>query len=170
MSATLALLFTATAYGQWLRGDRRGWVDDGRILPPNPLLEAADAAKMAHEPFLFPQHRLYDVGQAVAVSLTSRLNVTLLALAVQTWHLHVVIGATPHDVAVVVKCFKDAARYALRPGRPIWTDGYDKRFCFDVMSVRTRVRYVERHNEQMGLSPRPYPFITDVDAYLAPRQ
>ena len=42
MPSTLAILVTMTTYGTWLRGDRRGWVDDGEILPPKPLLEAAD--------------------------------------------------------------------------------------------------------------------------------
>jgi len=71
-------------------------------------------------------------------------------MTVQTWHVHVVIPATQHDVEVVVKCFKDAARYGLRPGRPIWTEGYDKRFCFDDTTMANRVRYVLRHNEAMG--------------------
>jgi len=33
---TLAIMVTSTTYGTWLRGDKRGWVDDGRILPSLP--------------------------------------------------------------------------------------------------------------------------------------
>jgi hypothetical protein len=41
MGNTLATMITMTTYGTWLRGDYRGWVDDGRILPPDPILEEA---------------------------------------------------------------------------------------------------------------------------------
>ena len=53
MGRTLAIMLTMTTYGTWLRGDRRGWVDEGRILPPDPELESADRARLKHEPFLF---------------------------------------------------------------------------------------------------------------------
>jgi hypothetical protein len=33
---TLAIMFTLSTYGTWLRGDARGWVDDGIIFPPIP--------------------------------------------------------------------------------------------------------------------------------------
>jgi hypothetical protein len=164
---TLAIMVTMTTYGTWLRGDRRGWVDDGVIMPPDPALEARDAARMNHPPFRFCKNQLHAVGDMIGRSLIDRMNVTALALTVQTWHVHVVIGATHHHIADVVKCAKDAVRYGLRPGRPIWTDGYDKRFCFDMDAVYGRVRYVEKHNEAMGWDARPWPFITPLDAWLA---
>ncbi len=92
--ALLGTMFTMTTYGTWLRGDRRGWVDDGRILPPE-----------------------------------------------------------------VVKCAKEAVRYGLRAGRPIWTADYDKRCCFSASALRGRIGYVERHNTAAGLAPRPWEFI-----------
>jgi len=156
MGRTLGIMFTATTYGQWLRGDRRGWVDDGRILPPDPEREDRDRARLKHEPYMFPQPRLFDIGQAMVMSLTQRMELTVLSLTVQTWHAHVVVAATPHDIADVAKCFKDAARYHLRPGRPIWAAGYDKRFCFNAESLRHRIDYVARHNQRIGFSPFPF--------------
>ena len=167
MPNTLAILVTMTTYGTWLRGDRRGWVDDGEILPPKPLLEASDRERMKHAPFLFDRARLVDVGQMIGTSLVERKQVTLLALSVGDWHCHFVIGTTAHPIGDVVKCAKDAVRYGLRPGRPVWTANYDKRFCFDRSATRNRVRYVERHNEREGWPPRPWPFIIDVEEYLA---
>src|SRR5262245_48315373 len=52
MGNTLAIMITSTTYGTWLRGDKRGWIDDGRLMPPLPWLEANDRTRMAHEPFL----------------------------------------------------------------------------------------------------------------------
>ena len=100
------------------------------------------------------------------------MELQLLAMTVQTWHVHVVIPATRYDVQDVVKCLKDAVRYGLRPGRPIWTEGYDKRFCFDEMTLANRVRYVLRHNEAMGwgMVPTPWQSFVAVPPQLAPGQ
>jgi hypothetical protein len=166
MGNTLGIMFTSTTYGTWLRGDRRGWVDDGRLLPSLPWLEANDRARMKHEPYLFAPDRLHEIGQMIGDSLIARKSTTILALHVARWHVHIVIGRTRHDVSDVAKCIKDAVRYGLGAGRPIWTKDYDKRFCFDARSLRARVRYVERHNEQCGWPPRPWDFVVDVDAYL----
>jgi hypothetical protein len=79
------------------------------------------------------------------------------------WHAHLIIGSTHYDISKVVKCAKDAVRYGLHAGRPIWTEGYDKRFCYDARAVLARIRYVERHNESLGLPAAPWPFITQFD-------
>ncbi len=42
MAETRAIMFTMTTYGTWLRGDRRGWVDDGIVFPADPDLNVAD--------------------------------------------------------------------------------------------------------------------------------
>ena len=167
MGRTLGIMFTATTYGTWLRGDQRGWVDEGRVLPADPQLQHADRRRMKHPPYTFPTDRLTDVGEAIVRALIDRMGITVLAATVQTWHAHVVTGATSHDMSAVVKCFKDAARYQLRPGRPIWADGYDKRFCFHAESLHGRVGYVERHNLRQGLAARPNDGITDIEEYLA---
>ena len=156
---TLAIMLTMTTYGTWLRGDQRGWVDDGQILPPNPILEDDDGRRMKHSVFLFDRDRLLDVGDYVGSSLSERLELRILALTVRTWHVHLLTGSTNHDIAKIAKCAKDAVRWGLRPGRPIWSDGYDKRYCFDEASVWNRMRYIERHNLEQDWTARPWPFL-----------
>jgi hypothetical protein len=95
------------------------------------------------------------VGAMIGRSLRERLGLRVLALTVQTWHVHVVVAATQHLVEQIVKCAKDAARWELRLGRPIWSDGFDKRFCFDEESVYNRIEYVERHNLRIGFPAKP---------------
>jgi REP element-mobilizing transposase RayT len=159
MPDTIAIMFTFTTYGTWLRGDERGWTDEGRLMPPNPRLERVDERRMKHDLFTFPHDRLLDIGQMIGESLIARKNVGIFALTVQTWHVHFVIAATRHPVPQIAKCAKDAVRWGLRVKRPIWTDHYDKRFCFDDASVRNRIDYVERHNLERGWPRKPWPFL-----------
>jgi len=159
--ATLAIMFTVSTYGTWLRGDARGWVDDGIVFPADPQLERADRGRLKFPPFYFHREIRLEIGQAIGESLNSRMGIVVLAMCVQSWHAHFVTAATPHDVSDIVKCAKDAARWKLRLDRPIWATDYDKRFCFDPPSVRSRIAYVERHNIRDGVPPRPWTFIRD---------
>jgi hypothetical protein len=160
MGRTLATLFSISTYGTWLRGDARGWVEDGIILPEAPALQSWDRARMAHQPYLFPRDRWWGIAEAIGQSLRERLDVRVYGLTVQSWHAHCLIGATRHDIADVIKCAKDAARWHLEVDRPIWAEGYDKRWCFSWPTVGTRLRYVERHNVRNGWDAAPWPFLT----------
>ncbi len=160
MGRTLGIMLTMTTYGTWLRGDQRGWVDEGRILPPDPDLHAADAVRMKHSVYLFPTEMQVRVGEFIGTALIEKLQMTLWALTVQSWHVHAVVAPTEHDVPDIIKRIKDTVRRGLKESRPIWTDGYDKRFCFDEASVWNRIRYVERHNQERGISAQPWSFIT----------
>lgn len=159
MNRTLATMLTMTTYGTWLRGDARGWVDDGVVKPPCLPLQESDRKKLKHPPFFFPEQESLNVGRFIGESLTLRLNQHILGLTVQARHVHLIVGTTQKPLRNIVKCTKDAVRWGLRLNRPIWTEGYDKRFCFDEQSVRQRMEYVERHNLDSGLSARPWLFI-----------
>jgi hypothetical protein len=163
MSSVLATMLTFTTYGAWLRGDSRGWVADGIVYPADPTLEAADTRRMKHLPFQFARNDLLRIGHAIGTALVQRKQQRVVALTVRTWHVHCIVGATTVPIEDIVKCAKDAARYAVRAGRPIWAAGFDKRFCFDAESVRGRVNYVERHNIEQGWLPRPWEFIEPFD-------
>jgi hypothetical protein len=168
MANTLGIMFTMTSYGTWLRGDKRNWVDDGIVMPPDSLLEACDRVRMKYEPFLFSDDQLLEIGAMIGKSLRERLDLQILALTVRRWHLHLVTGTTSIAVPDVVKCTKEAVRYGLRPGRPIWTDGYDKRFCFNRQALAARIKYVERHNLECGWPARPWDFIEDYEPLFSP--
>jgi hypothetical protein len=155
----LATMVTMTTYGTWLRGDERGWVEDGVVYLANPQRESDDRHRMKHVEFRFVANDLLRVGEWIGRALIARLDQRILATTVHEWHAHFVVGPSRVDAARIVKCAKDAVRYGLRPNRPIWTAGYDKRYCLDSESVRTRVKYVERHNTERGWSARPWEFI-----------
>jgi hypothetical protein len=152
-------MVTITTYGAWLRGDERGWVDDGIVYPANPRRESSDRRRMIHAEFRFAPDDRFRVGDWIGRALIDRLEQRILALTVHEWHAHFVVGGSNIEISNVVKCAKDAVRYGLRANRPIWTAGYDKRYCFDSESVRSRVKYVERHNTERGWSERPWEFV-----------
>lgn len=154
MRNTRGVMITCTTYGMWLRGDRRGWVDDGKILPANPALEDADRAALKYEPWVFTPPQIVAAGALICDSLQQRMAVPVWALAVESWHLHAVVDPGNHDLPKVVKCLKDAVRYGLKPGRPIWAAGYDKRWCFDDESLRRRIDYAQSHNLRAGFAAR----------------
>jgi hypothetical protein len=159
MGRTLATLITISTYGTWLRGDARGWVDDGIIFPPDPVLESNDRARMKHDPYFFEPHQWFDIGQAIGQSLIERLSMRIYSMTIQSWHGHLLIGSTRHHIADVIKCAKDAARWHMRIDRPIWADDFDKRWCFDWSAVANRTNYVELHNVRNSWPRRPWPFI-----------
>ena len=70
-----------------------------------------------------------------------------------------VAGASSAALPDVVKCAKDAVRWGLRPGRPTWGAGFDKRYCFTMQEVLARIEYVERHNLAAGRPAKPWAFI-----------
>jgi hypothetical protein len=159
LGKTLGTMFTMTTYGTWLRGDERGWIEDGKLMPPNPQLEAADRGRMKYPVFYLPLEKRLEIGEALGRGLIDELDQRIYALAICSWHLHFVVGATRVHVADIAKCAKDKIRYLLNAGRPIWGDDYDKRFCFDPAALINRIRYVERHNLADGLPARPWDFI-----------
>jgi hypothetical protein len=62
MGNVQAVLITLTTYGTWLRGDVRGWVDDGVVFPADPVLEGADRDRMKWPEYLLPDGRWREIG------------------------------------------------------------------------------------------------------------
>ena len=161
MGSTLATLCTITTYGTWLRGDARGWVQDGLVFPVDPTLHFADQRRMKHPAFLFDDESLLEVADILVRALVENLGLAVYAMTVQRWHSHFIVGPTGRDIGSVIKWAKAAPRWKLRRDRPLWADGYDQRWRFDARSVQTRIEYVERHNLRHGWDRRPSTLISD---------
>jgi len=63
-----------------------------------------------------------------------------------------VVGYTPVPIPKIAAIYKAAGRMALKEygfqGK-LWTKGYDKRFCFDAETLERRIKYVEKHNQNI---------------------
>ena len=151
-SDPLAFFLTWTAYGSWLPGDARGWVDGrGRLHAPEPLRAAVACRHMAEEPVTF------DHCQRVAVeaSIVAHCRVRgwyLYALQCRLQHVHVVVTAvdrSPTDVMTQLKSWCTRALNEIADSRRAaprtrwWTEGGSKRHIFHEADLASVVAYVK---------------------------
>jgi hypothetical protein len=150
MQNLLATMVTTTSHGMWLPGDLRGYVEDGVVLPPSPSLLRHAERLMTAEPVLFTAAQQIALFDAL-VEASQRYGYNLLCASVEAWHAHWLIDHRADPVEVMVGRLKTAMRKALNRGR-IWTEGYDKRFCFTLEAIEARRAYIMRH---AGYRPLP---------------
>jgi REP element-mobilizing transposase RayT len=83
-----------TTYGTWLPGDERGWMrkKDPAVQPPDREREQACREKIQEDVVLLDEAQLQIVTATVAAHCRHR-SWELLALAVKTNHVHVVVAA-----------------------------------------------------------------------------
>jgi len=123
---------TWTCYGQWLRGDVRGYVEDGNNKPGtpyawgDPAAYGADANRMAESAcWLTNGQRLAAEGAIREACVFRKWN--LVEMNVQPDHVHVVVEAPQVDGKRVRQILKGRGTRALREVDPSrrrwWTQG-----------------------------------------------
>ncbi len=150
MQNLLATMVTTTSFGTWPPGNLRGYVENGIVLPSNPALLRHATGLMTKEPVYFTPAEQVVLFDAL-VEAAQRYGYNLLCASVESWHLHWLIDHGMDAVDVMVGRLKTAMRKALNRGR-IWTEGYDKRYCFTLDIVDVRRAYIMRH---AGYRPLP---------------
>jgi REP element-mobilizing transposase RayT len=174
-SDMLAFHLVTTTYGTWLPGDPRGhWspilnadeklvYHSGVPQSGDPMTEEWARKQMKHDMVvLTPEHRKTmadSIGQT-----TKRYGYRVIAAAIWSTHIHLVIEKTKEDISAVAGRYKGISGKDVRAVRgpgPIWTAGYFKVFLFKEQHVQAAVHYVEEHNRVLGLPLRPWDWITD---------
>ncbi len=149
MAKMLAFMITWTTYGTWLQGDERQYVKKGKTLPANDSLAKSNKESLAKAPVKLSKTQRKIVAEAI-LAKAERYSHKILALAVCSDHIHVLVGYTPFSIGRIVAHYKNAAQAALREcgisGR-VWTKGFDKRYCYDDESIERRIAYVNAHND-----------------------
>ncbi len=159
----LAIMLTMTTRGTWLPEEERQCVEQDVILPAEPIREGTDPQGPESSTLLFSRDQLQYAGKLIGTSLQGQLGLRIWALAVQTWYVHLLVAATREPIDRIVRCADQSVGEGLKLKRPIWGDGYLKRFCFDGETVARWITYVERHNIAIELPPKPWPFIETPD-------
>jgi len=140
----LATMVTTTSYGTWLPVDLRGYVENGEILPGDPMRLAHSRQRMGERnPVLFSsaqQMVLFDALQSACGEFEYRLT----DVSIESWHLHWIVEHGFDPVATMVGRLKNRPRQALNAGR-IWTEGYHDSLLFELAAIEARRQYIARH-------------------------
>ena len=155
MAKTLGYMITFTTYGTWLQGDKRGFVKDGETYAANQSLADSNKQNLSKSPVrLSKKHRA--IAAEAIFEKADKLDQKILALAVCSNHVHLVADYVPTPIGKIVSHYKNSAQAALRKaglaGR-VWTKGFDKRYCFDEQALKSRIDYVNSHNQNTLFSP-----------------
>jgi len=149
MANTLGYMVTWTTYGSWLQGDKRGFVKDGTILPPDSNLNETNLHNLQKPPVSLTTAQKQIVNQAI-IDKAVKLRQKILAMSVCSKHVHLVIAYDGSQVESSVRHYKNTSLVALRKegftGR-VWSTGFNKRFCFDQRTLQNCINYVNDHNE-----------------------
>ncbi len=147
MLNTLGYMLTWTTYGTWLQGDKRGYVKKGETLPGDEKLLEANKNAQSEDTFRLNYKQKKIVYDAI-MNQANTIGQKVLAIVVYSNHIHIVAEYVPKSVGDIVAYYKTAGRLALKElgiSGKIWTTGYDKRYCFDKVSLEQKIRYVQNH-------------------------
>lgn len=159
----LAYFITFTAYGTWLHGDMRTWVDrehnefGTERLAHDPLVHHVQKQSLKHPKVKLTPAMIKQVLAAVAEVCRYR-EWKLVSANVRTNHVHVLAMAN----AEAEKLLGDFKRYATRrlrreklmpADRPVWTDGGSTIYVWDQPSLDRIDRYI-RYDQGENLGGR----------------
>ena len=148
MGKMVGYMITWTTYGTWLQGDERGYVKEGEVFCGNAGLERANVVKMKGKAVILDKKSCAIVREAI-LKAAERAGQVIYSLAVCSRHVHLAAGGIDETVGKTAGRYRRAATRALRANGfvgKVWTKGFDKRYCFDEVSLKKRIEYVERHN------------------------
>ncbi len=151
MPKIVGYMVTWTTYGTWLQGDERGYVKNGKKLPINPVLKKANVDSTKRNKVRLKKKQR-EIVKAAIMNESKRNEVKMLALAVFSNHVHIVLGYTGVAIEKTVGRLKNAARVALQKDGfigKVWTRGFDKRYCFNEKSLKNRINYAQKHKEDI---------------------
>ncbi len=161
MREPLGYLLTLTAYGTWLRGDARGWVDKRRAVPGMPF-EPPEPARVEHNrrrlketPVLFRRDDRGGIEAAVRETCCCR-NWYLHEVNARSNQVHAVVAApdvSPDRVLADLKAYGTRALNRMHPEvrrKNWWTEGGSKRFLNDEMSLCAAIEYVRNQDRHHG--------------------
>ncbi|MEO0965891.1 MAG: hypothetical protein AAFY08_12310 [Planctomycetota bacterium] len=143
---------TTTTYGTWLPGDLRGYVDNGRVVQSDPLLES-NAKRIMRAGAVYLTEVEQKTSFEALVAACDEFNYRLIAVSIESWHAHVLLSHGGDGVAKVAGRLKNRMRQAVGKGK-VWTEGYDKRYCFTEAEVQARYEYIAGHDGYRPLCDR----------------
>ena len=148
MSRLVGYMVTWTTYGSWLPGDKRGYIENGRILEGNKQIHKA-CEKLQKHPTVKLNQMEKEIVRTAIIKEAERIGQKIETLVVCSNHIHIASRPGVKSIERTVCMYKSAATRALRSRRkgPVWTKSFDKRFCFSEADFASRIKYIKKHNE-----------------------
>ncbi|MHC4720721.1 MAG: transposase, partial [Planctomycetota bacterium] len=115
MTETLGYMVTWRTYGTWLRGDQKGHMKNGEVLGKSDRLDRANIERLSQRPVRLELREKGIVRQAI-LEKARKVGQRILAVAVCSNHVHIVVGYDERPVEETVRRFKNVATVALRAG------------------------------------------------------
>jgi REP element-mobilizing transposase RayT len=184
MANTLGIHWAVTTHGAWLHGDFRGSWKSGRLIGPDPFLEAECRARMNGSAVMLDAVERAMVARQFGQVVCERGH-RVLAATVQATHVHLVFAPLQESVDKVFARLKRRsaaavlgrrrerqdpakmaglysrailARKATVP-RSLWTSGKFPVFIFDEWHLINAIEYVRDHNRRVGLAADSFDWI-----------
>ncbi len=142
MDDPLVTFVTTTAYGSWLPGDTRGYVQRGEMLPADPSLEKHAKSLLLRPPDPF-SHRERAVLFSAFVAACEEFGYRPFDLSIEAWHVHWIVRHND-SVESMIGRLKNRMRQPLDRGR-IWTAGYCRHRLRTDEELATAQKYVRDH-------------------------
>jgi hypothetical protein len=105
MGNTLGVHWAATTHGTWLHGDPRGSWRNGRLIGPDPYLEAESRARMNGDAVLLDAPERGIVAEQFGQIVREQRH-RELAATVQATHVHLVLAPLRENIDTVIARFK----------------------------------------------------------------
>ncbi|MBN1436951.1 MAG: transposase [Sedimentisphaerales bacterium] len=140
-------MLTWTTYGTWLQGDQRGWVKDGALRDADLGLKIVNATNLKGSPVRLNTVQQEKVYRAILKHSAEKGHV-ILAMAVANNHVHLLIKGCDEEPGRLVARYKNNARKGLGEEfgtGPVWTKGFNKRFCNNSRQLKGMVDYIDGH-------------------------
>ncbi|QEG37949.1 transposase [Bythopirellula goksoeyrii] len=173
MPKTIGYHIVLSGHGLWLPGDDRGhwseaWDAELGLIEPHTLHPGDPVRKrIAQERMVHPPVRLSTAMQNSVItrfaSCAADSDWQIVAASIESTHTHLLLTYTERNIDNTVKWLKDQTTKAIHRETshqgPVWCKGKWRSFVFELDVWNNTLRYIERHNERRGVSPRPYPFL-----------
>jgi REP element-mobilizing transposase RayT len=134
---------TTTSHGTWLPGDLRGYVRRGVILPGDATLLELSRQQLKGKPVIFSLRERNLLFEAL-VAACAEFHYRLSDVAIESWHLHLILFHGDDPIEKVVGRLKTRMRQALARGK-IWTEGYCAEPLFDNAAIEQAQEYIALH-------------------------
>jgi len=174
MPKTIGYHFVKTTYGTWLPGDARGhwssawsmkegYIEHRQRHEGQSEREVLAVDSMRHAAVtLTPEVQLIIENEIAACQKESPWKIA--AAAIEPTHLHLLITYSGRPIEQTARWLAARMTQAIHRGTthlgPVWTEGYWGESIADESHWRNLVGYIERHNIERGLGPRPFSFLT----------